>query len=88
MAEVFVDLLRLDSGYKTVEKPNLPDVSGGDFRIGDLLVAADQPQIDEPRPPAEQPYRGGEGCHRFHQQLRRALTLLRGGTASTNSFTE
>ena len=23
-------------------KPNLPDVSGGDFRIGDLLVAADQ----------------------------------------------
>ena len=43
VAEVFVDLLRQDSGYATVEKPNLPDVSGGDFRIGDLLVAADQP---------------------------------------------
>ena len=50
VAEVFVDLLRSDSGYKTVEKPNLPEVSGGDFRIGDLLVAADQPQIDEPQP--------------------------------------
>ena len=51
VAEVFVDLLRLDSGYKTVEKPNLPDVSGGDFRIGDLLVAADQPVEEEPQPP-------------------------------------
>ena len=27
----------------TIEKPNLPDVPGGDFRIGDLLVAAARP---------------------------------------------
>ena len=47
MAEVFVDLLRLDGGTK-IEKPNLPDVSGGDFRIGDLLVAADQYPLDTP----------------------------------------
>ena len=40
VAEVIVNLLQLGSG--TIEKPNLPDVSGGDFRIGDLLVAADQ----------------------------------------------
>jgi hypothetical protein len=84
VAEVFVDLLRLDSGYTKIDKPNLPDVSGGDFRIGDLLVAADQPQKDEPRPPAAQPRGGGEGRpildpaqerpgrHRFHQQLHRA----------------
>ena len=38
VAEVFVDLLRT----KKIEKPDLPDVSGGEFRIGDLLVAADQ----------------------------------------------
>jgi Animal haem peroxidase len=49
VAEVFVDLLRMNGGIKTVEKPNLADVSGGDFRVGDLLVAADQPQIHEPR---------------------------------------
>jgi hypothetical protein len=42
VAEVIVDLLQLKSGAKKIEKPNLPDVSGGDFRIGDLLVAADQ----------------------------------------------
>ena len=42
VAEVFVDLLRLDGGTENVRTPNLPDVSGGDFRIGDLLVAADQ----------------------------------------------
>ena len=42
VAEVFVDLLRSERGTKTIKKPNLPDVSGGDFRIGDLLVAADQ----------------------------------------------
>ena len=41
VAEVFVDLLKLNSGTK-IEKPTLPDISGGDFRIGDLLVAADQ----------------------------------------------
>src|SRR4029077_6408966 len=60
VAEVFVDLLRQDN-QKTIhqKKVNLPDVSGGDFRIGDLLVAADQPQGEEPRPPAEQPCRGG-----------------------------
>ena len=40
VAEVIVDTLRSEGG--TIEKPNLPDVSGGDFRIGDLLVAADQ----------------------------------------------
>ena len=40
VAEVIVDTLRSEGG--TIEKPNLPDVSGGDFTIGDLLVAADQ----------------------------------------------
>jgi hypothetical protein len=82
VAEVFVDLLRQDN-QKTIyqTKVNLPDVSGGDFRIGDLLVAADQPQGEEPQPPAEQPCQGGgvgpildpahEGArrHRLHQQL-------------------
>ena len=40
VAEVIVDTLRSEGG--TIENPNLPDVSGGDFTIGDLLVAADQ----------------------------------------------
>jgi Animal haem peroxidase len=83
VAEVFVDLLRQDSGYKTVEKPNLADVSGGDFRIGDLLVAADQPVEERPQPPAAEPCRDrdgrptpgraheGSGRHRF-DQLHRA----------------
>jgi hypothetical protein len=35
VAEVIVDALRSEGG--TIEKANLPDVSGGDFRIGDLL---------------------------------------------------
>jgi hypothetical protein len=81
VAEVFVDLLRLDGRTNKIKKPMLPDVSGGDFRIGDLLVAADQPQIEEPRPPVAQPCRGGgvrpildaaqegSGRHRLHQQL-------------------
>ncbi len=97
VAEVFVDLLRLNSGYQTVEKPNLPDVSGGDFRIGDLLVAADQPQGEEPQPPAEQPCRGGgvrpildpahEGPsrHRLHQQLLRADNPAREQSGTTTS---
>jgi hypothetical protein len=82
VAEVFVDLLRQDN-QKTIYQTNvnLPDVSGGDFRIGDLLVAADQPQVAQPQPPAEQPCRAGgvppivdpaqEGPsrHRLHQQL-------------------
>ncbi len=86
VAEVFVDLLRMNGGIRTVEEPNLPDVSGGDFRIGDLLVAADQPPIVEPQPPAEQPRYGrhrldrqlhraddgAPGRHRLHQQLHRA----------------
>jgi hypothetical protein len=84
VAEVFVDLLRLDGRTNKIKKPILPDVSGGDFRIGDLLVAADQLQGDEPRPPVAQPSRGGEGRpildparersgrHRLHQQLHRA----------------
>ncbi len=42
VAEVIVDLMQLKSGEKKIDKPNLPDVSGGDFRVGDLLVAADQ----------------------------------------------
>jgi hypothetical protein len=76
----------MNGGIKTVETPNLPDVSGGDFRIGDLLVAADQPPIVEPQPPAEQPRYGrhrldrqlhraddgAPGRHRLHQQLHRA----------------
>ena len=42
VAEVFVDLLRSDDQGGSYQKNvNLPDVSGGDFRIGDLLVAAD-----------------------------------------------
>jgi hypothetical protein len=82
VAEVFVDLLRQDN-QKTIyqTKVNLPDVSGGDFRIGDLLVAADQPLQEEPQPPTEQPCRDGgvrpipdpahDGPrrHRLHQQL-------------------
>ena len=44
VAEVIVDTLRSEGG--TIENPNLPDVSGGDFTIGDLLVAADQSQPD------------------------------------------
>ena len=91
VAEVFVDLLRLDGGTKKIETPNLPDVSGGDFRIGDLLVAADQPPREEPQPPAEQPYpdrevrvlpaQEGPGRHRLYQQLHRAddLALERSG---------
>ena len=82
VAEVFVDLLRLDGTTSKSQAPNLPDVSGGDFRIGDLLVAADQPQ-EEPQPPAEKPCRGGDrpildrdhdrsGRHRLHQALHRA----------------
>jgi Animal haem peroxidase len=42
VAEVIVDLLQLKSGTQKIAKPDLPDVSGGDFRIGDLMVAADQ----------------------------------------------
>ena len=38
---MFVDLLR-EEGKHQRTPPKLPDVSGGDFRIGDLLVAADQ----------------------------------------------
>ena len=77
VAEVFVDLLRVDGVAKKVQEPNLPDVSGGDFRIGDLLVAADQPPREEPRPPAETtesqyPTQEGPGRHRLHQQLHRA----------------
>jgi hypothetical protein len=82
VAEVFVDLLRQDNQKDIHQKKvSLPDISGGDFRIGDLLVAADQLQGEEPQPPAEQPCRGGgvrpildpahEGPrrHRLHQQL-------------------
>ena len=84
VAEVFVDLLRLGGVTAKASTPKLPDVSGGDFRIGDLLVAADQPRVEEPRPPAEQPCGDREGRpilgraqerpgrHRFHQQLHRA----------------
>ena len=46
VAEVIVDTLRSEGG--TIENPNLPDVSGGDFTIGDLLVAADQGIPDHP----------------------------------------
>ena len=86
VAEVFVDLLRLDGATKNVQEPNLPDVSGGDFRIGDLLVAADQPQGEEPPPAAAQPGRGRpildparerSGRHRLHQQLHGADDFAR-----------
>jgi hypothetical protein len=92
VAEVFVDLLRVDGVAKKVQEPNLPDVSGGDFRIGDLLVAADQPQVAEPPPPAAYPCRGregrpildpaheGPGRHRLDQQLHRADDLPREGS--------
>jgi hypothetical protein len=81
VAEVFLDLLRLDGRTNKIKKPNLPDVSGGDFRIGDLLVAADQLESDEPRPPAAQACSGREvldpprerpGRHRLYQQLHSA----------------
>jgi hypothetical protein len=85
VAEVFVGLLRQDN-HETIYQTtvNLPDVSGGDFRIGDLLVAADQPRGGEPQPQAEQPSHSGgvrpildpahDGPrgHRLHQQLHRA----------------
>ncbi len=48
VAEVFVDLLREDGGIVRIKKPNLPDASGGDFRIGDLLVAADELTVGTP----------------------------------------
>lgn len=48
VAEVFVDLLRMDGATKGVQEPSLPDVSGGDFQVGDLLVAADEIGGDEP----------------------------------------
>ncbi len=56
VAEVFVDLLRLNGVNNKIGEPNLPDVSGGDFQIGDLLVAADQvggdePEVEAPRRP-------------------------------------
>jgi len=82
VAEVFVDVLRENSGDATVEKPNLPDVSGGDFRIGDLLVAADQPVEEEPQQSAAEPCptpgraHEGSGRHRLHQQLRRAYDFV------------
>ena len=91
VAEVFVDLLRLGGATAKASTPKLPDVSGGDFRIGDLLVAADQPQGEGPRPPVEQPCYGGRpilnagqerpGRHRLHQQLHGAEdpALMRSG---------
>ena len=83
VAEVFVDAA--PSGQQQVDQPeeaDLPDVSGGDFRIGDLLVAADQP-------------REKNLSHRLSnraaaEEFARFSTLLtrdRGGTASTNNFT-
>ncbi|MGD9619105.1 MAG: peroxidase family protein [Mycolicibacterium sp.] len=57
VAEVFVDLLRLDGGTK---ESGLPDVSGGDFRIGDLLVAADQLGGDDSGAHTPKPGRGDE----------------------------
>jgi Animal haem peroxidase len=83
VAEVFVDLLRQDSGYKTVEKPNLPDVSGGDFRIGDLLVAADQPVEEEP---LNHRLRNRAATEKVARH-RAALMTDPVGTASTNNFT-
>ena len=41
VAEVIVDLMQLKSGKKKIDKPTLPDVSGGDFRSA-TVVAADQ----------------------------------------------
>ncbi len=58
VAEVFVDLLRLDG--TTMQEPKLPDVSGGDFRIGDLLVAADQLDAEEPTGQKPRPRDGKE----------------------------
>lgn len=65
VAEVFVDLLRLDGATKDgankdVRGPSLPDVSGDDFLIGDLLVAADQLEAGEPGAQAPKPRRGDE----------------------------
>jgi hypothetical protein len=86
VAETFVDVMRMSG---PVTKPRLPDISGDDFRIGDLLMAADQLQAEEPRPPAEHPYRGGgvrpildpaqerPGRHRLHEQLHGVADLAR-----------
>jgi hypothetical protein len=41
VSEVIVDLLSLKSGTAKIAKPNLPDTTGGDFTIGDLMVSAD-----------------------------------------------
>ena len=41
VAEVIVDLLNLKSGPAKDAKPDLPDTTGGDFTIGDLMVSAD-----------------------------------------------
>ncbi|MGB0971943.1 MAG: peroxidase family protein [Mycobacterium sp.] len=60
VAEVFVDLLRLDGATKNSREPRLPDASGGDFQIGDLLVAADL--VEEQQSPAPAPHpRHGPG---------------------------
>ena len=60
VAEIFVDLLRLDGATKEVREPNLPDASGGHFGIGDLLVAADQIGEEEPRARDPKSGRGDE----------------------------
>lgn len=58
VAEVFVDLLRLDGATKNLQEPRLPDASGGDFQIGDLLVAADLVEEQQSPAPATHPRHG------------------------------
>ncbi len=90
VAEVFVDLLRMDGATEGVGGSSLPDVSGDDFRIGDLLVAADQLEAgesvtqtpkprhgDEARPLRDHAHEGSErdGRHRHRRGVDRAEEL-------------
>ena len=72
VAEVFVDLLRVDGVANKVQEPNLPDVSGGDFRIGDRWLPPTSP-------------RGKNLGHRLRHRI--LLRRDRVGTASTSNFT-
>ena len=71
-----VDLLRVDGVANKVQEPNLPDVSGGDFRIGDLLVAADQPPRKTSATAGGRHPAGGQVDH-LHRRLHQGEWVLR-----------
>ena len=79
VAEVFIDLLRMDTAVRNDGDPRLPDVSGGDFQIGDLLVAADQLEAGEPpsqgpkpRPERDKRFKNDRAKERREQKRERA----------------